>query len=264
MTHHRQSSFLSSSNPRPVFLPLPSRGVLAYSSLVAPYLSQGPQVLSAMATSIYFPPRGNGLAEKSRSANALPTHSSSAIREKWQRHQHSVSWLIPVSLPIPGVRTRRLRLMLPNVARLHHSTIARFGRRKGRILLGIGFLAIILTVVTLASLRDRFVPEERSWSPPYAQQEPSTLVYMREDLQRIWEWEVTSGHYPSAQKSGCPFSPNLLPHRLMGVGSSRNHWPDFSSHQPGIASEKALVHPLAISPPVCDGHCWRWRQARVS
>jgi len=27
--------------------------------------------------------------------------------------------------------------------------------------------------------------------------EPSTLVFRREDLQRIWNWEISSGHYPS-------------------------------------------------------------------
>lgn len=154
-----------------------------------------------MATSIYFPQRGNGYPEKARPANALPTHSS-AVREKWQRHYHTSSWLVPISLPIPGVRTRRLRLMLPNLPRLHHSTITRFGRRRGRLLLALGFLAVVFTVVMMVSLRDRFVPEDRNW-PAY--QEPPTLIYRREDLQRIWEWEVAAGHYPSGQKSTCRF-----------------------------------------------------------
>ena len=134
---------------------------------------------------------------------------SSAVREKWQRHYHSNSWLVPISLPIPGVRTRRLRLMLPNVPKLHHCTVARFGRRKGRVLLAVGFLAIVLTVVMMFSLRDRFVPEDRNW-PTYS--EPTTLVYRREDLQRIWEWEVTAGHYPSGLKSVYSF--NALHHGI--------------------------------------------------
>ena len=66
------------------------------------------------------------------------------------------------------------------------------------MLLAAGFMAIVLTVVMMFSLRDRFVPEDRSW-PAYS--EPPTLVYRREDLQRIWEWEVAAGHYPSSQKS---------------------------------------------------------------
>ena len=121
-----------------------------------------------MATSIYFPQRANGFAEKPRTANGLPMHSS-AVREKWQRHYHSSSWLVPISLPIPGVQTRRLRLMLPNLLKLHHSTIARFGRRRGRIFLAVGFLAAVLTVLTIGgviwlahrSSRRRKRPQER-------------------------------------------------------------------------------------------------------
>ncbi len=30
---------------------------------------------------------------------------------------------------------------------------------------------------------------------------PPTLVHRREDLQRIWHWELASGHYPSRQRS---------------------------------------------------------------
>ena len=150
--------------------------------------------------SIYFPQqRGNGYTEKARTTNGLPLHSS-AVREKWQRHHQSSSWLVPISLPIPGVRTRRLRLMLPNLPKLHHGTIARFGRRRGRMLLATGLLAIIFTVVMMFRIRDRFVPEDRSWGGTYSS-EPSTLVFRREDLQRIWEWEVAAGHYPSAAKS---------------------------------------------------------------
>ena len=68
------------------------------------------------------------------------------------------------------------------------------------MMLAAGFLAFVFTIVIMFSLRDRFVPEDRNW-PTY--QEPPTLVYRREDLQRIWEWEVAAGHYPSGQKSAC-------------------------------------------------------------
>lgn len=147
--------------------------------------------------SIYFPQqRGNGYTEKARTTNGLPLHSS-AVREKWQRHHQSSSWLVPISLPIPGVRTRRLRLMLPNAPKLHQITITRFGRRRGKMILAAGFLAAVFTIVMMISLRDRFSSEDRTWTT-YA--EPPTLVYRREDLQRIWEWEVAAGHYPSGQK----------------------------------------------------------------
>lgn len=33
--------------------------------------------------------------------------------------------------------------------------------------------------------------------------DPPTLVYGREDLRRIWHWEISSGHYPSTRPSTC-------------------------------------------------------------
>lgn len=29
---------------------------------------------------------------------------------------------------------------------------------------------------------------------------PSTLVFSRSELQRVWQWEIARGHYPSYQK----------------------------------------------------------------
>ncbi|KAI0756590.1 hypothetical protein C8Q80DRAFT_1089994 [Daedaleopsis nitida] len=185
-----------------------------------------------MATSIYFPPQNglqNGHAEKAQSDLPVP----SAVREKWQRHQHSSSWLMPISLPIPGVRTRRLRLMLPNVPKLHHNAIARFGRRRGRMLLVTGLVAVLFTLVMMLSSRDRFVPEERSWRPPnvYATQEPSTLVFQREDLQRIWQWEIGAGHFPSLQK---------IPETIGMVAPPVN---------PALPPKKASTIPSRFRPP---------------
>ncbi|KAI0639819.1 hypothetical protein C8Q77DRAFT_1045214 [Trametes polyzona] len=204
-----------------------------------------------MATSIYFPQRGNGYAEKARPANGLPTHSA-AVREKWQRHYHSSSWLVPVSLPIPGVRTRRLRFMLPNIPKLHHSTITRFGRRRGRMLLAVGFLAVVLTIIMMFSLRDRFVPEDRNW-PTY--QEPPTLVYRREDLQRIWEWEVAAGHYPSGQKipetigfSSPPLNPALPPRKSSTIPTRFR--PPSVTDTAGIGAKRVYLDIQAKPPNV--------------
>ena len=156
-----------------------------------------------MAASIYFPQRTNGsLTDKSHHTNGhgLPIYngSSSAVQEKWQRHKHSSSWLIPITLPIPGVRTRRLRLMAPNPTRIHQLTVTRFGRTRGSILL---IAVVIAAIYTVFALHRRFATEDKTWPTPFPVGEPPTLVYRREDLQRIWEWEVAAGHYPSSQKS---------------------------------------------------------------
>lgn len=39
-----------------------------------------------------------------------------------------------------------------------------------------------------------------TWAPPMPGK-PPTLVFRRADLQKIWEWEIASGHYPSTRPS---------------------------------------------------------------
>ena len=41
--------------------------------------------------------------------------------------------------------------------------------------------------------------------PTFLTGDPPTLVFTRADLQRIWKWEIESGHYPSGQKSASCF-----------------------------------------------------------
>jgi len=153
-----------------------------------------------MASSIYFPVprRPNGHHNlKSRASNGLPIHSS-AVQEKLHRHRdpHSLSWIIPVSLAIPGLQNRRLRVLVPNPNRLHQLSVSRFGRKRGRLLLCFAFLIMIFTTFALAK---RFGTEEKKWPAPFT--DPPTLVFKREDLQRIWQWEISSGHYPSRRAS---------------------------------------------------------------
>jgi len=150
-----------------------------------------------MTNSLYFPPapRGNGLRQKGRNGH-LPTFSS-AVHEKLHLHAHPLPWMIPISLPIPGIRTRRLRLLVPNPGRLHQFSVARFGRKRGSLIFCLSFFALIFTIFALAK---RFATRTKQW-PTLSPAEPSTLVFRREDLQRIWRWEVASGHYPSSQGS---------------------------------------------------------------
>jgi DDB1- and CUL4-associated factor 13 len=150
-----------------------------------------------MATSVYFPlsQRPNGYREKGRMSNGLPSYSPSVVQEKF-RHTRASSWIIPIYVPIPGMQTRRLRVPVPNPARFHQLTVSRFGRKRGTLVLCLSVLAMVFTVFALAK---RFGSEDREW--PKFPGEPPTLVFRREDLQRIWKWEVESGHYPSSQKS---------------------------------------------------------------
>ncbi|RXW22911.1 hypothetical protein EST38_g2926 [Candolleomyces aberdarensis] len=67
----------------------------------------------------------------------------------------------------------------------------RFGRKKGSAVFC--FLLFILCFVIFAFAK-RFGSHTKQW-PTF--KDPPTLIFKREDLQRIWKWEVNSGHYPS-------------------------------------------------------------------
>ena len=68
-------------------------------------------------------------------------------------------------------------------------------RKRGPLLVAVACLAVFFTVL--------LVTKSFGWSDwgdqwqSGASLEPPTLVFKREDLQRIWKWEIASGHYPS-------------------------------------------------------------------
>jgi DDB1- and CUL4-associated factor 13 len=156
-----------------------------------------------MTSSVYFPnaPRlSNGRRSNGRRSAGLPVYStssfsSSVVQEKFG-HRNLSPWLISIPLPLPGVRFR-LRLLFLNPRRLHQSSVSRFGQLKGSLILSLGFLGFLFFIFALAK---RFGTPERKW-PRLLLGDPPTLIYRREDLQRIWQWEIASGHYPSHSPS---------------------------------------------------------------
>ena len=52
-------------------------------------------------------------------------------------------------------------------------------------------------VFATCSMHRRFNSSLREW--PAFPGDPPTLVFTRADLQRIWEWEIDSGHYPTVK-----------------------------------------------------------------
>lgn len=126
----------------------------------------------------------------------LPLHS--AVHEK-KIHRSQASWTKPVLLPIPGVQTRNFRLVVPNTPRLHYY-LSRLGRRRGPLLLCFACMAMVMTVFTISKgFGGHDMDPWPSTDSNHA--EPPTLVFRRADLQRIWEWEIASGNYPSRQSS---------------------------------------------------------------
>ena len=127
----------------------------------------------------------------------LPSHSS-AVEEKLKR-QHKSSWTKPLFLAIPGVRSRRFRILVPNAGPFNRLHMARMKRKRGPLLVAVACLAVFLTVVVVAKGIGHSDWNNQWQGGPKG--EPSTLVFKREDLQRIWKWEIASGHYPSTQSS---------------------------------------------------------------
>ncbi|TFK41273.1 hypothetical protein BDQ12DRAFT_626622 [Crucibulum laeve] len=234
-----------------------------------------------MATSAYFPnqKRQNGIQRRMSVSNALPVYSSSstssAVQEKYARRGvHVAPWLITVSVPIPCVRTRRLRLVVLNPRRLHTFATARFGRKRGSLVLCFGLFLLVFTVFALAK---RFGTHAKQWPTPFIG-DPPTLVFKREDLQRIWRWEVGSGHYPSRRRipqqlrlkttpvnpalppQRSPLSPSLTPQAGRYAASTRGVGPkrvylDIQSHPPNVAYPPRPVPGSIADLDVVMEHC---------
>ncbi|KAJ7038308.1 glycosyltransferase family 32 protein [Mycena alexandri] len=172
---------------------------------------------------------------RSGSLRSLPSHYSSSVVIEEKFHGRISPWFISVPLAIPGLRTRRLRIWMLNPRRMHQY----FGRKRGCLLMVLIFAAMVFTTFALAK---RFGTEEKTW--PAFTGDPPTLVFRREDLQRIWTWEIASGHYPSRRRLpeqlGLKSNGLLLPPRFrapsgpstlhisMELGLRRSHPPNVA------------------------------------
>ena len=157
----------------------------------------------------------------------LPSHSS-VVEEKLER-QHKSSWIKPMFLAIPGVPNRRLRILVPNVGPFNRQHMARIKRKRGPLLVAVACLAVFLTVVIVSKGVGHSDWNNQWQGAPTG--ESSTLVFKREDLQRIWKWEIASGHFPSTQSSNVPFF-SLFNHRRLITFSSSANWTERENTQP--------------------------------
>ncbi|KAF8070135.1 hypothetical protein FPV67DRAFT_1486354 [Lyophyllum atratum] len=202
----------------------------------------------------------------------------SAVQEKYGlQHRFPSRWFIPVSLSLPGVRTRRIRLFFPNPRRLYHSSVVRFGRRTGSTIFFFGFL--LLACATFA-LTKSLVVRAKKGSIPFVGK-PSTLVFEREDLKRIWHWEIASGHYPSyrsiPQQLGFlvpPRNPTISFRRdvyqrppgahansTRGIGPKRTYL-DIKAQRPNVAYPPRPVPGSVADLDVIMDHCDPWEEKK--
>lgn len=104
----------------------------------------------------------------------------------YHHHRHAPRWAVLYAAPV-GV---------------YKASVTRFGRRRGPAML---VACVLVLVLTALAFHGRFVSAKRSWPLLGA---TSTVVFEREQLRKIWEWEILSGHYPSTRASEC-FGPTV-------------------------------------------------------
>lgn len=132
----------------------------------------------------------------SAKARASPLPSFSDVQEKHHLTTKPSRFFTTFYLPLPG--RRRLVVPLPIPPSLWIRISTRLGRRNTSflvwaILAASLWVAFALSKAVISQVHPR-------WARPVLG-DPPTLVFGREDLRKIWEWEISSGHYPSTRPS---------------------------------------------------------------
>ncbi|KAG8896346.1 hypothetical protein FRB99_008932 [Tulasnella sp. 403] len=187
---------------------------------------------------------------KSR-ASPLPSYAN-AIEEKHHLTTRPSRFFTSFYITLPN--RRRLVVPLPIPPPLWLWLNTKFGRKRANAVawLVVGALAWLF----FSLLRGVFYWGHRPrWTTPIIG-DPPTLVYGREDLRRIWEWEIASGHYPSTRPISDdirlaipPLNPGIPPTQhqrtrkglytsrapsTIGVGSKREYI-NIQTEQPNTA-----------------------------
>ncbi|KAK1216072.1 hypothetical protein PQX77_021303 [Marasmius sp. AFHP31] len=85
------------------------------------------------------------------------------------------------------------------------------------------------------------------WSESWpAVGDPSTLVFQREDLQRIWDWEIRSGHYPSRHSIPKEIGFTTSPKNPAIPAKQRRATPSRYRPPPSTVTTDADTDPLGI------------------
>lgn len=116
--------------------------------------------------------------------------------------RHKVAWVSYFFLPIPG-SGRRLRILVPNASAVRYhlgfsSRSPRMRRKRPPLLVFVAGFVFFLFFLFITRRR-RYNISHQAWTPEPSEDQSSTLVFHRKDLQRFWTWEILSGHYPSSR-----------------------------------------------------------------
>lgn len=98
---------------------------------------------------------------------------------------------------------RRFKIIVPLPINIYNSAVMHHGRQRanfGLLVFCIFALWMFMSVNNLNKRGHHSHNSENRDSDDNGNETP-TLVFARQDLQRVWEWEIASGHYPSSRKS---------------------------------------------------------------
>lgn len=125
----------------------------------------------------------------------LPSYSN-AIEEKHHLTTRPSRFFTHFYIPMPGRRRVVVPLPIPPSAWIWMNN--KFGRKRASI--AVWIVLLVIGWLLLGMLRSFRWEHRPRWTKPIIG-DPPTLVYGREDLRRIWNWEIASGHYPSKRPS---------------------------------------------------------------
>jgi len=121
---------------------------------------------------------------------ALPVFSNGHDKHATRRFSWTTTYYVQLPWPFSrrrtGVRHLKLNIPIPTTISSYAVRLRQFYPQTCRVFVAVILIALFFTV------RGMFMAPK----PP-----TTRLVFSRDDLRRIWEWEVASGHYQSSRKS---------------------------------------------------------------
>lgn len=148
--------------------------------------------------------RSTARLRSSTSRNAMPSTTPRTRDNPRPGYSHTNSESFSDDFYHTRRQTGRLAMLSAWPINVYKTSVAKFGRRRGPALLCFCCLTLLLSTYTL---HQRFVSTHKAWPVPW--RGSKAVVFGREELKKIWDWEVRSGHYPSTRPSESVRPPSL-------------------------------------------------------
>lgn len=192
----------------------------------------------------------------------IEKHRLSTGRRPFSLLRPLAPYFSPYPMPLPFTH-RRLILPIPNVFypsypslapqsyRSNHPRHSPFGSRRSldkrsyRLTLIYGFIA--LTALLLAFSKIRSVIRNSTRRIPLPFQDPSTLILTEQEIRRVWEWEISQGHYPSSRRTPTVVGLDRVPNPGLPRRSSAEFSFNFDQSPVGRFDDHVAVPPTRVS-----------------